>query len=314
MTAEIHEKKRSRKELLSEAFAYFSLALGKEARSCLLYRDPGSSEFSLVNSQLSYTEFTTEPARQAIVHEASRGPRSILILDAQTDSRLKDINKPVGLKSALCVPISGKRGLLGFLYSETNRQNHCFSQGQVEEFDEYAARIAPEWEEILARDSGEAGSETLKQWLAVGVVSFLIVFAFGAFKVSQDIKPPLPSTETIKPAQAEVETVVKSFLTALKVRQFDSAHYFLASSFQERYQPQAFQKVMSRWLDQDQNGWDLKYREVVQVTEKVGRAEVTVRSKADDKRRRDWKWSLVKQPDGWKLFGFQGGPPVKARD
>ncbi len=303
---------RDARTLLHEANSYFSMALGEGPLSCILFMNPHSHDFSLYKSEWSFSDFVGEPARKKLLNEAGKSGRPILILDASTDSRLADVKRPDGVSSILCLPIIDEAGVLGFLYSETKGANRAFNQKQLDELEKYIKGVSKEWNSHFA-PVNESDWSLLSQWGMTAALVFAIVFCFGAYRVSSRIGARPTTGEVIQPSEVNPEVVVSSFLTALKLRRFDSAYFFLDDGLKKKYSPTAFKKIATLWMEDDANAWELKYRKAGSDTAKAGRVTVRVISDAPNKRQADWRWHLVQRDEGWKLYRFDGGLNVAAR-
>ena len=288
------------------------MAIGEGPLSCILFMNPRSRDFSLYKSEWSFSDFVGEPARRKLLNEASRSGRPILVLDASTDSRLADVKRPDGVSSILCLPIIDEAGVLGFVYSETRGANRAFNQKQLDELEKYIKGVSKEWNTHFA-PVDEGDWSLLSQWGMTAALVFVIFFGFGAYRVSSRIEASPTVGEVLQPTEVAPDVVVSSFLTALKLRRFDSAYFFLDEGLKSKYSPTAFRKVATLWMEDDANAWELKYRKVGSDTGKAGKVTIRVISDAPNKRQADWRWHLVQRDEGWKLYRFDGGPNVTTR-
>lgn len=295
--------------ILKNTSAYASEVLSPEATVFLFYRAGDNSELHLFSSTHTDIEFSVEPTRQALIQEAVTSYRSHLVLDMKTDSRLRGLRSETA-ESALCIPVQWKSRIVGILYAESKSWNREFNQTNLKKLEQYTSKVAANWPHD--ESDVEVSITPLVAVLTKTGLTFVVMLVVGLGVWSAlPSKPPEPLTESVvTPQTAEAETVARSYLMSLKVRQWESAYYFLHDQVKQRLTLEDYEISMNRWADQEQNAWSLKSISLksVHYSENSARADL-VTTKPDGE---SSNWQLLLAPEGssWRITESQGGPPI----
>jgi len=104
--------------------------------------------------------------------------------------------------------------------------------------------------------------------------------------------------------------VARSYLSSLKLRQLDSAYLLLSDELRAGTTAQKYEVAVSLWLDEGENAWGLKYREVGKCSIEGDTAELQVVETMDGSTEPIWNWQLIRTADGWRISGLEGGPGI----
>ncbi|MEW6278918.1 MAG: hypothetical protein AB1758_09870, partial [Candidatus Eremiobacterota bacterium] len=180
--------------------------------------------------------------------------------------------------------------------------------------------------EGVSASSGRGGGATpsvpprvyLASALTVGASILILLLLVTCLPESR--KVPVRTARKATPlAPSGAADVARSFLTCLRLRDFDVAYTLLARSVTERVPLDAFRSRMQGWCSSQAAVWDLRYRAVQSAAEHDLTAHVTVAP--PDPATSSWTWVLAREPAGWRLEQLEGlplpqvlHPPSRTRD
>lgn len=146
-------------------------------------------------------------------------------------------------------------------------------------------------------------------YLVVMIVA-LLALTVGLVRGTGEAEPD--SREERPPSLREVspEVVARSYLSSLKLRQLDSAYLLLSDDLKAGTKAQEYESAVSLWLDEGENAWELKYREVGECSIEGDSAELQVVVTRDGSTEPTWNWQLTRTTAGWRISGLEGGPGI----
>jgi len=227
-----------------------------------------------------------------VIQRAERESRGVLILDARQDRSLAS----AGWRSA--VAVAAGPVVLCLVGDESG----VFAHADLAELQKLAGEVsveasppAPEWSAADRALAYAASSLALAALLGLAGVTWA-----GTHRTPRPVQISTPQLPTV--VTAEPQQIATNFLQAVGSRRFGEAHSLLSAARRRELSADELGRRLEAWLGVEEHRWDLQYRRA----QPAGEGAVEVLPRADLKG--VWRWTLVREEQGWKLDGFEGGP------
>ncbi|MCA9791981.1 MAG: hypothetical protein KC910_09315 [Candidatus Eremiobacteraeota bacterium] len=213
-------------------------------------------------------------------------------------------------------PIVHQEKTLGALYVQCSVSAGAFQHSHLRQLNAYAKELAPKLASATrqtvssspAPPSEEPPGRDSKGSLVFGValLALSLVWMITGFIANPSAKPaatPTPSQAERKPLEfVDPVTAARFFLVLVERQQYDSAYTLLSPRLKASMSPTDFESRLKGW----QNEGDA-LRQITLGNRQNDSCTVLFKGQSTD-----WTWRLVLvDPHGWKLDGFQGGPPLE---
>lgn len=162
----------------------------------------------------------------------------------------------------------------------------------------------------MTTDGREAGHARMRRGYLVVMVVALLALTVGIVGGTGEAEPEPREERPISLREVSPEVVARSYLSSLKLRQLDSAYLLLSDELRAGTTAQKYEVAVSLWLDEGENAWGLKYREVGKCSIEGDTAELQVVETMDGSTEPIWNWQLIRTADGWRISGLEGGPGI----
>ena len=162
----------------------------------------------------------------------------------------------------------------------------------------------------MTTEGREAGNPQMRQDYLVVMFLALLVLTVGIVRGSGEKGTETLEERPLPLREVSPEVVARSYLSSLKLRQLDSAYLLLSDDLKAGTAAQHYESAVSLWLDEGENAWGLKYREVGGCSIEGDTADLEVIVNIDDSTEPNWKWQLVRTTDGWRISRLEGGPGI----
>ena len=162
----------------------------------------------------------------------------------------------------------------------------------------------------MTTEGREAGNPQMRQDYLVVMFLALLVLTVGIVRGSGEKGTETLEERPLPLREVSPEVVARSYLSSLKLRQLDSAYLLLSDELRAGTTAQKYEVAVSLWLDEGENAWGLKYREVGKCSIEGDTAELQVVETMDGSTEPIWNWQLIRTADGWRISGLEGGPGI----
>lgn len=159
---------------------------------------------------------------------------------------------------------------------------------------------------------GREGRDFNPHWgYLVLMLVALLALVVGFFRGSGPSEQETPKERPLSLREVSPEVVARSYLSSLKLRQLDSAYLLLSEELRAATPAGDYEGAVAVWLDEGENAWELKYREVGECTIEGDTARLqVVPDDTDGSTEPSWEWQLVRTDEGWRLSKLEGGPGI----
>jgi len=246
-------------------------------------------------------DFSAGSPRLFVIKEVQSTAEPMMVLDAQIDDRLKE-HRYSPFRSALCLPVVKPWGVAGLVFVEEPERAQAFSHHQLGPWKELTDQLA----ETITAEPTQLEMPVLTPRMAAGVgVAVLGSMLLGWLLKAPPAPPkPPPKIVVIKPQDQTPEEVSNGFLGALNLGRYDVAYLMLKPDLRKSVSQKVFEDKMRRWLSQP--GFA---EEAVRRQAEVGKMRpgiVTIAVVRPNSSRDAWRWTLIKDPEGWRFDRLPG--------
>ncbi|MGE0489601.1 MAG: hypothetical protein AB7S38_10350 [Vulcanimicrobiota bacterium] len=239
-----------------------------------------------------------------LVHLASQG-RPILESSGRGQSTI----------SWALAPVIHNDATIGALYVQCSVSAGAFQHTHLRQLNAYAKELAPKLASATRHESAPSLAPTVEAptrgdsrgtlVFGAGLLLLSLVWMVVGFASNPSPKPdsmPTPSQADSKPLEfVDPVTAARFFLVLLDRQQYDAAYGLLSPGLQTTLGREDFESRLRGW----QSGDDALRQP------SVGKRDDSTCTILFKGQTTNWSWRLVLvEPHGWKLDGFEGGPPL----
>lgn len=213
-------------------------------------------------------------------------------------------------QSCLCVPVYEQPELQSGLLVLASQEAKAFVSQDVDRinlltrgFGERLARCRPAPVQNVPTSR--------RPHVAVGfllALAVLFLFALIPRPARRSPVPPKLAEKNVTVRTAGPEQLARTLLQEASRGNSQRFYAQCSQRFRTRWSPDRFEKSFSAWSSTPGNRWELDYREVAVGEQDEKKALLHIRAAERLGKQPIWRWTMLKEDNGWRLDSMDEGP------